>query len=1252
MNMPIKYADLPVSEQRAAIQKAILENPVVIVEGDTGSGKTTQIPKMILELAHTNNWKNTIGVTQPRRIAALGIASRLREELEQPEWVSTKIRFFEEGERGAPIKVMTDGILLQEYRKDPLLRQYSAIMLDEAHERSLNVDILLGVCKRIVQHRKDFKLIVTSATIDTQTFSSFFNNAPVIQCPGRTYPVTIEYRDNCFSEDTMLQDCMDAVLDLCKKPDNMLCFLPTERDILELRDMLRNQLEDRFEILPLFGRMSAEDQRKIFRQNGKIRIVLATNIAETSVTIPGIAYVVDSGYARLSRYNPQTRVQGLPVEQISKASARQRSGRAGRVKPGVCIRVYSQENYQNRPDYTDPEILRSNLANVVLQLRSLRLPVEHFPFLSAPPKSAFTGAYKLLYELGALEAPESRAHVTPTGFKMSTLPMDVTLAKMLLFAQQQKILQPVLVVSSALGLQDVRIHPQDEKEKYKARESHARWQERTSDFVSILLLWNSLAECIQQEGTGNKLRQYCKANFLSYVRVREWVELYKQFGRLVGAPKQLQLCAMESMDVDLFHKCMLSGYLGNVAKRSEKVLGAYILPGNREAWVFPGSALKKRRPDWVLSAELRETSRLFLSVCAELQPAWIETIAPHLCTYTYYGELYNEETGYVETHEEVKYKGLVLMRGRRKQLEKINPELSAEIFWYQAIVLKKCKYPFTFIKHNQTVLKQLQILEERTRQFGLCPTEEVLTAWYCSRAGDICSVNQLKKRIEKTGDAFLQFEQTDWMGEKQSREWREAFSNHIKLHSGKKAKVEFAFDHTKEDDGASLDVPDRQLNTPAEYCLQLTVWKKWIIDHAITYLHKQHRQEMELHRLDLEQRVQKRLQENRHHAAAYSVFWGFSEVLGKEVSFSLPKKYEAHHSLHLRLGQKRVDIEPEMGINGALLAFKHALLNQAIHNYWVFTVPHGKWFLSSYNCCLTQNQCEMDWLHREGMRQQYEHNANSKISGELTRELPKETQEKLQNKLSFLEGLGAVPMPILDYICSWEKTSTDFSTMTNSQIDKVFSFFDTFKIKKTKIKTLQDLAQAVENPDEKYLEILVQIAYDSFALGVQAAQTAWETLQLGYKNQLPKPVYKRLTSILDIAANTPLERMVRAQLFLESGEYAAWKVARREWVEGTKKRWRQTRSQVREQLMEWGVLGDPPDGLFGLLIALEDNKYSFAERAWFEVEIGAKMEKWHSKVWRAGYYCAPADRLGQEESKEPAQDASAILKLAKQFGRL
>lgn len=801
-DLKIEYPELPVVEHREEFFELLEKHQVIIVKADTGSGKSTQLPKFLLEwflekvdsrksevgsdgechseTPKTCNLKpNTcsfkIGVTEPRRLAAISIADRLREELKDEELVSTKIRFWEQGTNEAPIKVMTDGILLQEFRKDRLFRQYNAIMIDEAHERSLNIDILLGIFKTVLSRRPDFKLIVASATLDAKLFEEFYDNSCVMEAEGRTYPVDVEYyfsdygsasalRDISGKGDSgLIEEARDAILDLeTRHCDHLLCFLPTERDIQDLAGELAHELDAAtFDVLPLYGRMSPDEQRRIFKHTGKTRVVLATNIAETSLTIPGIAYVVDTGMARISRYNAQARIQGLPVEEISKASARQRTGRAGRVKPGVCIRLYSPENFEKRDEFTEPEIRRSNLANVVLQLRSLGLELENFPFLQSPPHSAFRGAYKTLFELGALTADNSSGHVTKLGRDMTRLPMDVSLSAVLLRARDLGVLQPALIVCSALSIQDPRVVPNDEPERTRIRQLHRKFCGHKSDFLVYVSMWNAF--CTDWDGkTWNKLRKFCDKNSMHFLRLREWVDLYEQFSRILEVKFENRVCPFDSFHRDNLHIALLSGFLGGIAHRDIEN-GCYRLVSGRETHVFPGSDLYAKSVEWLFSAEVRETSRTFLTKAAEIKPEWILQVAEQFCTRRWFEPTWNKERGFVEAVEEVSFRGLVISRGHRVDYARVNPEDCAQIFWREAVVMGEVARPFDFMTHNDRVVENLHALEARKRQFGLAPSEDALVEYYTRIAGKVNSIKTLKDYIHEHTDQFLKFDEKYWL---------------------------------------------------------------------------------------------------------------------------------------------------------------------------------------------------------------------------------------------------------------------------------------------------------------------------------------------------------------------------------------------------------------------------------------------------------------------------------------------------------
>ncbi len=980
----ITYPELPVVEHREEFFDMLEKHQVVIVKADTGSGKSTQLPKFLLEWfdsrhpgaetvgrSHTMAFspvldtgerdpvKFKIGVTEPRRLAAISIADRLREELNDETLVSTKIRFWEQGQSDAPIKVMTDGILLQEFRRDRLFRQYSAIVIDEAHERSLNIDILLGIFKTVLQARPEFKLIVASATLDAKLFEEFYDNSCVLEAEGRTFPVDVEYffdggsmaraaLDTSGKGDSgLLDEARDAILDLeSRHRDHLLCFLPTERDIQDLAGELAHELDSAtFDILPLYGRMSPDEQRRIFKRTEKTRVVLATNIAETSLTIPGIAYVVDTGTARISRYNAQSRIQGLPVEDISKASARQRTGRAGRVKPGVCIRLYSPEDFEKRDEFTEPEIRRSNLANVVLQLRSLGLELENFPFLQSPPHSAFRGAYKTLFELGALTADNASGRVTKLGREMTRLPMDVALSAVLLRARDAGVLQPALIVCSALSIQDPRVVPSEEPERTRIRQLHRKFAGHKSDFLTFVCMWNAF--CAEWDGkTWNKLRKFCDKNSLHFLRCREWIDLYEQFGRILDVKFENRVCPLDSFHRDNLHIALLSGFLGGVALRDIEN-GCYRLVSGRETHLFPGSDLYGKSVEWLFSAEVRETSRIFLNKAAEIKPEWIMQVAEPFCTRRWYAPTWNQERGFVEAVEEVSFRGLVISRGHRVDYARVNPEECAEIFWREAVVLGQMARPFAFMTHNERVVEDLHALEARKRQFGLAPSEDALVDYYVRIAHNVNSIKTLKDYIREHTDQFLKFDAAFWLEQNESVILSGVRSTESKnlvhslidpstslrfaqgdTHSKKSLPTpslggsleqfriegvdgmarmvmgEMVFDATKAYDGITLDLPYDLLPqvTPATLALSIHQWREWMAESVIREMPKASKKQLEGKRTFIDDAFCDKLKENPHKApllSLYEVFAGIKQ-LDCDIPTITPEK-ENHLRLHVNV---------------------------------------------------------------------------------------------------------------------------------------------------------------------------------------------------------------------------------------------------------------------------------------------------------------------------------------------------------------
>ncbi len=1021
-DLKIEYPELPVVEHREEFFELLEKHQVIIVKADTGSGKSTQLPKFLLEwfigktreaAAHTPEGEARahtpqpfkIGVTEPRRLAAISIADRLREELKDEELVSTKIRFWEQGTNEAPIKVMTDGILLQEFRKDRLFRQYNAIMIDEAHERSLNIDILLGIFKTVLSRRPDFKLIVASATLDAKLFEEFYDNSCVMEAEGRTYPVDVEYyfsdygsasalRDISGKGDSgLIEEARDAILDLeTRHRDHLLCFLPTERDIQDLAGELAHELDAAtFDVLPLYGRMSPDEQRRIFKHTGKTRVVLATNIAETSLTIPGIAYVVDTGMARISRYNAQARIQGLPVEEISKASARQRTGRAGRVKPGVCIRLYSPENFEKRDEFTEPEIRRSNLANVVLQLRSLGLELENFPFLQSPPHSAFRGAYKTLFELGALTADNSSGHVTKLGRDMTRLPMDVSLSAVLLRARDLGVLQPALIVCSALSIQDPRVVPNDEPERTRIRQLHRKFCGHKSDFLVYVSMWNAF--CTDWDGkTWNKLRKFCDKNSMHFLRLREWVDLYEQFSRILEVKFENKVCPFDSFHRDNLHIALLSGFLGGIAHRDIEN-GCYRLVSGRETHVFPGSDLYAKSVEWLFSAEVRETSRTFLTKAAEIKPEWILQVAEPFCTRRWFEPTWNKERGFVEAVEEVSFRGLVISRGHRVDYARVNPEDCAQIFWREAVVMGEVARPFDFMTHNDRVVENLHALEARKRQFGLAPSEDALVEYYTRIAGNVNSIKTLKDYIREHTDQFLKFDEAYWLSmngngvsgltesfgnsgfsnrivipgsvpESPSRQRKEnpdqvgtdkhgnatipqlgGSIEHFRI--GERVVTgEMVFDATRDCDGITLSLPYDLLTeiSPAKFAMSIQQWREWMIESVIREMPKSVKKLLEAKRTAIDDEFFAALDNFPHKAPLlllYEVLSNTKEIRSGANGASIdvptvnPDK-ENHLRLHLVVSKPgfpepyKLEISPEWGSYRMFLAVRPALVTFGI----------------------------------------------------------------------------------------------------------------------------------------------------------------------------------------------------------------------------------------------------------------------------------------------------------------------------------
>ena len=845
-NLIVFPESLPVSQRKAEIQKLLSEHQVIVVAGETGSGKTTQLPKMCLELGLGN--LGTIGHTQPRRIAARSVAARIAEELqtELGDLVGYKVRFNDQISDNTQIKLMTDGILLAEIQTDRFLNQYSCLIIDEAHERSLNNDFILGYLKQLLPRRPDLKVIITSATIDVERFSKHFNNAPIIEVSGRTYPVEVRYRPVADEEDQdQLQGILNAVDELqAEGRGDILIFMNGEREIRDTAEALQKQNLKHTEILPLFARLSAQEQNKIFHPSGLNRIVLATNVAETSLTVPGIKYVIDPGTARISRYSYRTKVQRLPIEPISQASANQRKGRCGRVSEGICIRLYSEEDFNNRSEFTDPEILRTNLASVILQMTALGLDdIEAFPFVDAPDKRHIQDGVKLLEELGAIQPKKYKSHdgarlptrvqnltnessrqetraseltekkqgweLTPIGRQLAQLPVDPRLAKMLLSAVDFGSVYEVMIIVSALSIQDPRERPTDKQQA--SDEKHRRFADKKSDFLAFLNLWHYVQEQ-QKELTKNQFRRQCQKDFLNYLRIREWQDIYQQI-RLAVREMGLPINS-EKAEYQKIHTALLSGLLSHIGlKEAEKQ--QYLGARNAHFAIFPNSVLFKKQPKWVMAAELVETSKLWGRMVAEIEPEWIEPLAEHLTKKSYSEPRWSKSRGAVIADEKVSLYGVPIVAARPVNYGSIDPIVSRELFIQSALVEGDWNTKHKFFKQNQQLIREVEELEHKSRRRDILVDERTLFEFYDQRIGtDVVSQKHFDtwwKKAEKQDPELLNFERSFLINDDAEQVSKLDFPNF--WHQGNlKLKLTYQFEPGSDADGVTVHIPLPLLN--------------------------------------------------------------------------------------------------------------------------------------------------------------------------------------------------------------------------------------------------------------------------------------------------------------------------------------------------------------------------------------------------------------------------------------------------------
>ncbi|MEG7594620.1 ATP-dependent RNA helicase HrpA [Vibrio cholerae] len=815
----IEYpALLPVSQKRDDIAQAIAHHQVVIVAGETGSGKTTQLPKICAELGRGKY--GLIGHTQPRRLAARSVANRIAEEMETElgSFVGYKVRFTDQISDQTQIKLMTDGILLAEIQNDRFLNQYDTIIIDEAHERSLNIDFILGYLKQLLPRRPDLKVIITSATIDPERFSKHFSNAPIIEVSGRTYPVEVRYRplvgdDDSESDRDQLEGIFQAVDELCDEGlGDILIFMNGEREIRDTADaLLKRNLRDT-EIVPLYARLSAGEQNKIFQPHAGRRIVLATNVAETSLTVPGIKYVIDPGTARISRYSYRTKVQRLPIEPISQASANQRKGRCGRTEEGICIRLYSEEDFLSRPEFTDPEILRTNLASVILQMTALGLgDIEAFPFVEAPDKRNIQDGVRLLEELGAIndQIKDPKKRLTESGKQLARLPIDPRLARMVLEASKFGCLKEVMIIASALSIQDPRERPSDKQQA--SDEKHRRFNHEDSDFLTLVNLWHYIGQ--QQKAlTSNQFRRQCKLDYLNYLRVREWQDVYTQ---LHQSTREMGFKLNdEPGSYHAVHSAILVGLLSHIGMKDQEK-NEYHGARNARFNIFPASGLFKKQPKWVMSAELVETSKLWARVVAKIEPDWIEPLAKHLIKRSYSEPHWSKKNAAVMAYEKVMLYGIPIVPKRLVNYGTIDPVLSREIFIRSALVEGDWETKHAFFKQNRALLAEVEELEHKSRRRDILVDDEELFQFYDQRVGtEVVSGRHFdawwKTASRKTPD-LLSFEKEMLFKGDASHITDLDYPNF--WHQGNlKLKLSYQFEPGENSDGVTVHIPLPILN--------------------------------------------------------------------------------------------------------------------------------------------------------------------------------------------------------------------------------------------------------------------------------------------------------------------------------------------------------------------------------------------------------------------------------------------------------
>ncbi|KAF0206615.1 MAG: ATP-dependent helicase [Gallionellaceae bacterium] len=813
----IEYpADLPVVARRDELAEAIDKHQVIIVCGETGSGKTTQLPKICLSLGR--GVMGVIGHTQPRRVAARSVAARIAQELksELGGLVGYKVRFNDKVSPDTCVKLMTDGILLAEIHHDPLLRNYDTIIIDEAHERSLNIDFLLGYLKQMLPRRPDLKLIITSATLDAERFSKHFSGAPVLQVTGRTYPVEVRYRPPQQNEEGDLQDVPQAIcsaldeLSIGGLRGDVLVFLPGEREIREAAEALRKHQHKGIEILPLFSRLSIAEQDRVFKPaSGMRRVVLATNVAETSLTVPNIGYVIDSGLARVNRYSVRQKVEQLRIENVSRAASNQRAGRCGRVMSGVCVRLYEEADFLQRPEFTDAEIFRVSLATVILRMSALGLgEVEEFPFIEPPGSRAIADGYQLLQELNAID---DKRQLTPLGHELAKLPLDPKIARLLLAGKQYQCLTEILVIASALSLQDPRDRPAERREAADA--AHQRFNDERSDFLAYIKLWAWFQDAVKHKKTNKLWAQECRDKFLSPIRLREWHELHQQLHAQVS---EMDMRFNEQpASFEQIHKALLAGLLGNIGCKGVDREPYYLGPREIKFFIASNSVLAKKGAKWVVAAEIVETTKLFARCVARIEPEWLEEVGAHLIKRHYYDAHWEKKAAQVAAWERSTLHGLLINPKKRVHYGPMNPAESREIFIREALVTGEFNTQAAFFAHNQKLIADIEALEHKARRPDVLVDDELIFAFYDARipAGihNGAAFEHWRKEAEREQPKLLYLKKDDLMRHEAAGITTDQFPPQLLMNNVSYA-LGYNFAPGKTDDGVTLTVPQALLN--------------------------------------------------------------------------------------------------------------------------------------------------------------------------------------------------------------------------------------------------------------------------------------------------------------------------------------------------------------------------------------------------------------------------------------------------------